>query len=104
MAAPATMSNIRVSKRIGPAAGFDYFFSCIPVAVLFEILQDASDLFNYYADLMMEEPEFILALALNKFLPNVYDMLIELEIIKDYYVDLPDTPAVSYTHLTLPTN
>jgi len=69
-----------------------YHIAIIPVAVLFEILQDASDLFNYYADLMMEEPEFILALALNKFLPNVYDMLIELEIIKDYYVDLPDTP------------
>jgi len=62
----------------------------IPAAVLFDILDDAMDLIYYYTD-CLSEPEFLLAITLNKYLPDLYNLLIELELIKNYYIDIPDT-------------
>ena len=66
------------------------YIALIPVGVLFEILDDAMDLIYYYTD-CLAEPEFLLAITLNKYLPDLYDLLIELELIKNYYIDIPDT-------------
>lgn len=56
-----------------------------------QIMDDVSDVMQYYTD-CLSEPEFIAAVSLHIFLPDIYDTLIQLEIIKDYALDIPDTP------------
>jgi len=40
----------------------------------------------------MQEPDFLLAVTIAVFLPDLYDVLVKLEVLKDYSVDRPDTP------------
>jgi hypothetical protein len=51
---------------------------------------DIGDLINYYM-ICMQDPEFYLAVSLSIFLPDVYDLLVQLELLKDYSIDRPDT-------------
>lgn len=62
----------------------------IPVATLGLILMDVFNLAEYYF-MCLSDTDFLVAAAIAIFMPEVYDLLIQLNILKDYYIDIPDT-------------
>jgi len=60
----------------------------IPVAILSLILMDVFYLTEYYM-VILADADFLVATTIAAFLPNLYDLLIQLDLLKEYYIDIP---------------
>jgi hypothetical protein len=75
-----------------------YGVAFIPIEMLILIYEDFYDLMMYYSECWQEQ-EFYAAVTLSIFLPDLYELLVQLELLKDYSVDRPDTPEEKKQYL-----